>query len=104
MARYINIFLKKENIELKIKEEAEITAILTELEERLPELKKFYKEEHTPILVTGKMLKRNIQKLIQREIKVKVEFESPKALGLHGIKKTFKRIFKHQKLNFIEDH
>lgn len=95
MARYINIFLKKENIELKIKEEAEITAILTELEERLPELKKFYKEEHTPILVTGKMLKRNeiedIQKLIQREIKVKVEFESPKALGLHGIKKTFKK-------------
>lgn len=95
MARFINIFLKKENIELKIKDEANITEILTELQEKLPELKKFYKEERTPILVTGKMLKNpemdEIQKLIQGEIKVDIEFDSPKVLGLHGIKKTFKK-------------
>lgn len=95
MARYINIFLKKENIELKIREETNIEVILTELQERLPELKNFYKGEHTPIFVTGKMLKQSemekIQKLIQKEIDVKVDFESPKVLGLHGIKKTFKK-------------
>lgn len=95
MARYINIFLKKESIELKIKEEANIEVILTELRERLPELKNFYKGERTPIFVTGKMLKKSemdeIQNLIQKEIDVAVDFESPKSLGLHGIKKTFKK-------------
>lgn len=95
MARFINIFLKKENIELKIKDEANITEILTELQEKLPELKKFYKEERTPILVSGKMLKNpemdEIQKLIQSEINVHIDFDSPKVLGLHGIKKTFKK-------------
>lgn len=95
MTRNINIFLRQDNIVLRIKEDATTRDIITELQEKLPELKKFYKEEKTPILVTGKILKRaeidDIQDLIQREMKVKVDFESPKSLGLHGIKKTFRK-------------
>lgn len=95
MTRNINIFLRQDNIVLRIKEEATTRDIITELQEKLPELKKFYKEDKTPILVTGKILKRaeidDIQDLIQREMKVKVDFESPKSLGLHGIKKTFRK-------------
>lgn len=91
----INIFLKQDNIVIRIKDDATIVEILNELEKKLPELKKFYKEEKTPILVTGKILKSieidRIQDLIQKEMKVRVDFESPKSLGLHGIKKTFKK-------------
>ena len=95
MSRCINIYFKRDSIVLKIKEEASTNEILDELEEKLPELKEFYKEEKTPILVTGKILKRfeidSIQKIIQSMIKVKVDFDSPRTLGLHDIKKTFKK-------------
>lgn len=106
MTGYINIFLKKDNIEIKIKDNANINEILIELKEKLPELRKFYQEEKTPILITGKILKVNeieeVQKLIQSEIKVKIEFETPKTLGLHGIKKTFKKDIKTSETKFIK--
>ena len=80
---------------MKIKEDATTNEILNELEEKLPDLKEFYKDEKTPILVTGKILKRfeidSIQKMIQNIIKVKVDFDSPRTLGLHDIKRTFKK-------------
>lgn len=95
MTRCINIYFKKDSIVLKIKEDATTNEILNELQEKLPELKEFYKDEKTPIMVTGKILKRfeidSIQKLIQNVIKVKVDFDSPKTLGLHGIKRTFRK-------------
>ena len=95
MSRCINIYFKKDSIVLKIKEDATTNEILNELQEKLPDLKEFYKDEKTPIMVTGKILKRfeidSIQKLIQNVIKVKVDFDSPKTLGLHGIKRTFRK-------------
>jgi len=95
MSNCISIFLKKDNIILKIKEKATREEIIDELKKKLPELKRFYKEEKTPILVTGKILKvaeiDEIQSKIQKAINVKVEFDSPRSLGLHGIKKDFKR-------------
>ena len=95
MSRCINIYFKRDSIVLKIKEDATTNEILTELEEKLPDLKEFYKEEKTPIFVTGKILKRfeidSIQKIIQSMIKVKVDFDSPRTLGLHDIKRTFKK-------------
>lgn len=95
MSRCINIYFKRDSIVLKIKEYATTNEILTELEEKLPDLKEFYKEEKTPIFVTGKILKRfeidSIQKMIQSIIKVKVDFDSPRTLGLHDIKRTFKK-------------
>ncbi len=95
MANCISIFLKKENIILKIRDDATRAEISDELKEKLPELKKFYKEEKTPILVTGKILKTSeineIQDQIEKAIKVKVEFDCPRSLGLHGIKKDFRK-------------
>jgi septum site-determining protein MinC len=91
----ISIFLKKENILLKIKDNSTKAQIIDELKHKLPELKKFYKEEQTPILVTGKMLKTTeideIQALIESEMKVKVSFDSPRTMGLHGIIKDFRK-------------
>ena len=91
----ISIFLKKENILLKIKDNSTKAQIIDELKHKLPELKKFYKEEQTPILVTGKMLKTTeideIQALIEGEMKVKVSFDSPRTMGLHGIIKDFRK-------------
>ena len=91
----ISIFLKKENILLKIKDNSTKAQIIDELKHKLPELKKFYKEEQTPILVTGKMLKTaeidEIQALIESEMKVKVSFDSPRTMGLHGIIKDFRK-------------
>lgn len=95
MANCISIFLKKENIILKIRDDATRAEISDELREKLPELKKFYKEEKTPILVTGKILKTTeiseIQDQIEKAIKVKVDFDCPRSLGLHGIKKDFRK-------------
>ena len=106
MTKKINIYLKQDNIVLKIKDDATKSQILTELKDKLPDLKKFYKEEKTPILVTGKILKMSeidiIQDLIQSEIKVRVDFDTPKSLGLHGIKKTFKKEIETSETKFYK--
>ena len=56
-------------------------------------LKKLYKDAKTPILVTGKVLKNKeideIQKMIKNKIDVEIDFDMPKSLGLHSIKRTF---------------
>ena len=95
MTNYINIFYKAGYIMIRVKDEAKLNDIVNELELKLPELKRFYQEEKTPILVTGKILKARemdeIKTLIQKNIKVKVEFDSPRHLGLHAIKKNFRK-------------
>ena len=77
----------------KIDENAEQKEIISELKKKIIELKNLYKEDKTPILVTGKVLKNKemdeIQNIIKRFINVQIEFDSPKVLGLHGIRKTF---------------
>ena len=51
--------------------------------------------KNTPILVTGKILKNEemeeIQEIIKKVIPVEIELDSPKILGLHGIKRTFSK-------------
>ena len=95
MKNNISIQTKKENVVLKIEEEAELKQITMELKKRIPELKKLYQDDTTPIFITGKVLKNKemeqIQELIKKEIPVEVEFDSSKILGLHGIKKTFSK-------------
>lgn len=87
----ITIQLKKNEIWIKIKEEAEEKEILESLKEKLVELKKLYKDDTTPIKITGKVLKNKemeeIQKIIKEKINVEIEFESPKTLGLARNKK-----------------
>lgn len=93
MSNSINISIKKNQVIIRIEENAEQKEILSDLRKKMIELKNLYKEDKTPILITGKVLKNKemdeIQAVIKRFIDVQVDFDSPKVLGLHGIKKTF---------------
>ena len=89
----VSINLKKDEILIKLNEEGTQEEIIENLKKKLPELKKLYKEEKTPITVTGKILKNKeideIQEMIKEKIDVEINFDSPKTLGLHSIKKTY---------------
>ena len=91
----IMIQTKKDKVILKMEDTAEQKQILQELKKKMTELKKLYQDETTPIWVTGKIFKNEemeqIQEMIQKVIEVEVKFDSPKILGLHGIKKTFSK-------------
>ena len=95
MKNCVSINLKRNEILIKINEEAEQKDIIESLKRKLPDLRKLYKEEKTPIKVTGKILKNKeideIQDIIKNEIDVEVEFDMPKSLGLHSIVRTFNR-------------
>lgn len=95
MKNCVSINLKKNQIVIKLSEKAEQIEIMEALKKKLTELKKLYKDEKIPILVTGKILKNKemdeIQKAIKSKIDVEIDFDMPKGLGLHSIKKTFER-------------
>lgn len=93
MNNCVNITLGKNEITLRIQGKATQDEIERCLESKITELKKLYKDETTPIYVVGKVLKTKeidkIKEIIKKEIDVKIEFDTPKVLGLHGIRKTF---------------
>lgn len=95
MKNCVSINLKKNEILIKISENAEQREIVESLKKKIPELKKLYKDEKTPITVTGKILKNKeideIQNLIKDKIDVEIEFDMPKALGLSSITRTFNK-------------
>lgn len=89
----VSINLRKNEIIIKISEEADQKDIIYSLRKKLPELKKLYKDEKTPIKVTGKVMKNKeideIQKLIKSQIDVEIDFDMPKSLGLSSIRRAF---------------
>ena len=93
MKSCITINLKKDNIVIKINEDFSQEDIMYSLRKKIPELKKLYQSEKTPIVITGKVLKNReideIQELIKKHLDVKIKFDSPRTLGLHGITKTY---------------
>ena len=93
MKNCVSINLKKDEILIKIDENSEQREIVESLKKKITELKKLYKDEKTPIRVTGKVLKNReideIQNIIKSKIDVEIDFDTPKTLGLHSIKKTF---------------
>lgn len=95
MRNYVSINLRKNQILLKISDNAEQKDIMDNLRKKLPELRKMYKNEKTPITVTGKILKNKeideIQALIKRNIDVEIDFDMPKSLGLSSITRTFSK-------------
>ena len=95
MKNVMSVKLKKDETVFKILDNAEQKEIMQSLRRKLPELKKMYRTERTPIRVTGKALKNKemdeIQRLIQYNIDVDVDFDTPKSLGLSSIKRTFKQ-------------
>lgn len=91
--RSVSINLKKGENLIKIEEKAEQKDILLDLTKKLPDLKKLYKEEKTPIRITGKALKNKemdeINSLVKKYLNVEINFDIPKEFGLSSIKKTF---------------
>ena len=91
----VSINLKKDEVVIKIDENATQKDIISELNKKLKELKKMYQDETTPIRVTGKILANKeieqIEEIIKEKIDVKVSFDSPKTLGLHSITRSYKK-------------
>ena len=89
----ISISIKKNQVVIKVDENAEQREIVTDLKKKMLELKNLYQDDKTPILITGKILKNRemdeIQNLIKKFLNVQIDFDSPKVLGINGIKKTF---------------
>ena len=95
MRSCISINLRKDNIVIKVNEEYSQEDIIYALRKKIKELKKLYQGEHTPIVITGKVLKNKeideIQELIKKYLDVQIKFDSPRTLGLHGIVKTYNK-------------
>lgn len=95
MRNCVSINLRKNQIIIKINDNAEQQEILDSLKRKLSELKKMYKDDKTPITVTGKILKNKeidqIQELIKSNIDVEIDFDMPKSLGLSSITRTFNK-------------
>lgn len=104
MRNPIGINMKKDEIIVRISEGAEYGEIIECLNKKIPALKKLYKTEKTPIFVTGKVLKNKeiseVKRIIQENIEVEVNFDSPKVLGLHGIKKVFEKEVENSETKF----
>lgn len=95
MKNCVTINIKKDEIIVKIIESADQKEVIECLKDKMSDLKKLYKDDKTPIYVVGKVLKNKemdeIQDIIERAVDVKVNFETPKTLGLHGIKKSYNK-------------
>ena len=93
MKNCVSINLRKNEIIIKLNDDANQLEIVECLRKKLPELRKLYKDEKTPITVIGKILKNKeideIQELIKSKIDVEIDFDMPKSLGLSSIKKAF---------------
>ena len=57
MRSILLISMKKDEIVLKISEEATQIQIIEALEKKMPVLRKLYKEAKNPVRITGKVLK-----------------------------------------------
>ena len=104
MRSQVKVNLTNESLIIKLNEEAEQEEIIESLNKKMVQLKKLYKDAKTPILVTGKNLnedeKVQIRNVIQEKIDVKISFDAPVELGLHGIKKSFSQEIESSKTKF----
>ena len=106
MREVVTIQLKKDEIWVNISENAKDEEIMENLERKITDLERLYKDDTTPIKVVGKLLTNkeieDIRELIKSKIDVDVEFESPTTLGLHGIKKGFHQEIETSDTVFID--
>ena len=75
MKNCITINTKKDNIVIKISDDARQEEIIECLKNKLDKLKKLYQDEKTPITVTGKILKNKDIDEIQKIIKNSIDFD-----------------------------
>ena len=106
MRNPVGISMKKNEIVIRISEKATHEETIECLNKKIPALKKLYQAEKTPILVTGKVLKNReideVKEIITSQIDVKVKFDSPKTLGLYGIKEAFEREIENSDTKFFK--
>lgn len=106
MKNCVTINLKKDEIIVKISEKATQKEIIECLKNKMEDLKKLYQDEKTPINVTGKALKNKeieeVQAVISKILDVKINFESPKTLGLHGIKRAYSKQIESSETKFFK--
>jgi septum site-determining protein MinC len=102
--RSINVNLKRNETVIKIEDRVDYAEVIEELDDRLKDLKKLYKEEKTPIRVTGRVLKNKemdeIQEKIKKYLDVDISFDTPKTLGLSSIVKTFSKEIEYSETKF----
>lgn len=95
MKNCISIVVKNNEIVMKINEEITQKEILDNLKKKITEIKKIRKENNFPLFVTGKVLSNEemeeIENSIKEKIDIQINFDSPKILGLHGIKQAFNK-------------
>ncbi len=106
MRNPVGISMKKNEIVIRISEKATYDEAIECLNKKIPALKKLYKTERTPIFVTGKILKNKeieeIKEIITSEIDVEVTFDSPKVLGLYGIRRAFEKEIETSETKFYK--
>lgn len=107
MLNNIKITQTTEEIVLNVNVVADVDKIYEELESKIVKLKEYYKSAKTPIRITGKLFTENeserLKKIINDEIDVEVNFDSPSdLLGLHAIKKTFETETDVSETKFIQ--
>lgn len=91
----VSINLRTDEVIVKITEDATQEKTIQDLNKKIKDLKKMYKDETTPIRVVGKILSNKemeeIRDVITNEINVEVTFDSPTTLGLHSITRSYKK-------------
>ena len=93
MKSCINVSQKSNLVLIKISNDARFEDLVVQMRKKVVQLKKIYKNEKTPIMVTGKVLKNKemdeIEAIIKEKLDVEVDFDMPKELGLSNIKRAF---------------
>ena len=106
MKSVLLVSMKKNEILIKINEEASYEKILEILDKKLPVIKKLYKEAKNPIRITGKCLKvkevDEIKEIIKKEADAEILFDSVNELGLHGIKRAYEQNVENSETHFYK--
>lgn len=106
MKSILLVNMKKNEIIIKISEEAEYEQILEALDKKMPVLKKLYKEAKNPIRVAGRFLKEKemeeIRAIVKKEVNVDITFDNVNQLGLHGIKKAYEQNVENSETFFFK--
>ena len=106
MKSVLLVSMKKNEILIKINEEASFEKILEILEKKIPVIKKLYKEVKHPIRVTGKYLKtkevEEIREIITKEVDAEIIFDTVNELGLHGIKQAYEQNVENSETYFFK--
>lgn len=104
MRSCLNVSQKNNLVIIKINSEAKFEDIILHMKKKVIQLKKIYKNEKTPIMITGKVLKNReideIEEIIKEKLDVEVDFDMPKELGLYNIRKTFTQEISNSETKF----